>query len=343
MRGQNVRPVDAQAPARLAARKTHIGRAELAQHIRHRQRRGGGELKLLRLSRRSGRHGTGRGCRVRCRLNLHRLSFGAGDDPSHRPPREGARDRRPARRSPRSRRSSRRSGRRPRDPVPSSPTRNPSFSNSPGVASSILAARLVPESRSTASTSVRRSRTRLRAYRPATQPRCPQRRERNGRIRVDHGLDAVHRPLSFGDGDSAVPPTRGRVRRLTRAVTGHSPARAMLTPGAYRRATLSRARPPGGSAAPRARPSTGKASTERADRAPVARRSRGAPGPLQHRRCPRQRADRDHSKASQLHSPMGFGSAERRRSRTDRAVGYTAALVLKTSWATGPVPLRALQ
>ena len=32
--------------------------------------------------------------------------------------------------------------------------------------------------------------------------------------------------------------------------------------------------------------------------------------------------------------------AERRRSRTDRAVGCTTALVLKTSWATGPMPLR---
>src|SRR6266536_2551527 len=33
------------------------------------------------------------------------------------------------------------------------------------------------------------------------------------------------------------------------------------------------------------------------------------------------------------HNPcrgIGFGSAERRRSRTDRAVGYTTALVLKT-------------
>ena len=210
VRGQNVRPVDAQAPARLAARKTRIGRAELAQHIRHRQRRGGGELELLRLGRRSGWHGTGRGCRVRCRLNLHRLSLGAGDDPSHRPPRQGARELRPARRSPRSRRSSRRSGRRPRDPVPSSPTRNPSFSTLP-----VWPRRswrpASCRSRSTASTSVRRSRNRLRAYRPATQPRGPQRRERNGRIRVDHGLDAVHRPLSFGDGDSAVPPTRGRV------------------------------------------------------------------------------------------------------------------------------------
>ena len=34
------------------------------------------------------------------------------------------------------------------------------------------------------------------------------------------------------------------------------------------------------------------------------------------------------------------GLAERRRSRTDRAVGYTTALVLKTSWATGPMPLQ---
>ena len=32
--------------------------------------------------------------------------------------------------------------------------------------------------------------------------------------------------------------------------------------------------------------------------------------------------------------------AERRRSRTDRAVGYTTARVLKTRWATGPMPLR---
>ena len=34
------------------------------------------------------------------------------------------------------------------------------------------------------------------------------------------------------------------------------------------------------------------------------------------------------------------GLTERRRSRTDRAVGYTTAQVLKTCWATGPVPLR---
>src|SRR5207248_1051840 len=31
---------------------------------------------------------------------------------------------------------------------------------------------------------------------------------------------------------------------------------------------------------------------------------------------------------------------EWRRSRTDRAVGYTTAAVLKTAWATGPMPLR---
>jgi hypothetical protein len=31
---------------------------------------------------------------------------------------------------------------------------------------------------------------------------------------------------------------------------------------------------------------------------------------------------------------------ERRRSRTYRAVGYTTAPVLKTGWATGPMPLR---
>ena len=36
----------------------------------------------------------------------------------------------------------------------------------------------------------------------------------------------------------------------------------------------------------------------------------------------------------------GNGLTERRRSRTDRAVGYTTAQVLKTCWATGPVPLR---
>ena len=34
-------------------------------------------------------------------------------------------------------------------------------------------------------------------------------------------------------------------------------------------------------------------------------------------------------------------STERRRSRTYRAVGYTTAPVLKTSWATGPMPLPA--
>ena len=31
---------------------------------------------------------------------------------------------------------------------------------------------------------------------------------------------------------------------------------------------------------------------------------------------------------------------ERRRSRTDRAWGYHTAQVLKTCWATGPMPLR---
>ena len=35
-----------------------------------------------------------------------------------------------------------------------------------------------------------------------------------------------------------------------------------------------------------------------------------------------------------------LGLTERRRSRTDRAVGYTTAQVLKTCWATGPMPLR---
>ena len=37
---------------------------------------------------------------------------------------------------------------------------------------------------------------------------------------------------------------------------------------------------------------------------------------------------------------LAIGCTERRRSRTDRAVGYTTAQVLKTCWATGPVPLR---
>src|SRR5207302_1329519 len=36
----------------------------------------------------------------------------------------------------------------------------------------------------------------------------------------------------------------------------------------------------------------------------------------------------------------GFGSTERRRSRTYPAVGYTTSPVLKTGWATGPMPLR---
>ena len=39
---------------------------------------------------------------------------------------------------------------------------------------------------------------------------------------------------------------------------------------------------------------------------------------------------------------MRYASTERRRSRTDRAVGYTTAQVLKTCWATGPMPLRRL-
>src|SRR4051794_15418439 len=34
------------------------------------------------------------------------------------------------------------------------------------------------------------------------------------------------------------------------------------------------------------------------------------------------------------------GLTERRRSRTDRAWGYHTAQVLKTCWATGPMPLR---
>ena len=39
-------------------------------------------------------------------------------------------------------------------------------------------------------------------------------------------------------------------------------------------------------------------------------------------------------------SCAAFWLTERRRSRTDRAVGCTTATVLKTAWATGPVPLR---
>ena len=45
----------------------------------------------------------------------------------------------------------------------------------------------------------------------------------------------------------------------------------------------------------------------------------------------------------ELDRPEGegeLGLTERRRSRTYRAVGCTTALVLKTSWATGPMPLR---
>jgi len=40
-------------------------------------------------------------------------------------------------------------------------------------------------------------------------------------------------------------------------------------------------------------------------------------------------------------APSGFDRTERRRSRTYPAVGYTTSPVLKTGWATGPVPLRA--
>jgi hypothetical protein len=39
-------------------------------------------------------------------------------------------------------------------------------------------------------------------------------------------------------------------------------------------------------------------------------------------------------------SPCRFGSTERRRSRTYPATGYAASPVLKTDWATGPMPLR---
>ena len=39
-----------------------------------------------------------------------------------------------------------------------------------------------------------------------------------------------------------------------------------------------------------------------------------------------------------LHARTGF--EDRRRSRTYRGVGCTPAPVLKTGWATGPVPLR---
>ena len=49
-----------------------------------------------------------------------------------------------------------------------------------------------------------------------------------------------------------------------------------------------------------------------------------------HNRATRRKACRE----------IAIGSTERRRSRTDRAVGYTTAQVLKTCWATGPMPLR---
>jgi len=53
----------------------------------------------------------------------------------------------------------------------------------------------------------------------------------------------------------------------------------------------------------------------------------------------REVTGRANGEAHNSFRPIGFGSTERRRSRTDRAVGYTTALVLKTSWATGPMPL----
>jgi hypothetical protein len=54
VRGQNAQAVDPQTPVCLAARKTRVGRAELAHHIRYRQCRRSGELEILSFSRRSG-------------------------------------------------------------------------------------------------------------------------------------------------------------------------------------------------------------------------------------------------------------------------------------------------
>jgi hypothetical protein len=43
---------------------------------------------------------------------------------------------------------------------------------------------------------------------------------------------------------------------------------------------------------------------------------------------------------AKLLNHAGFGLAERRRSRTYQPLGYNGLPVLKTGWATGPVPLQ---
>jgi hypothetical protein len=53
------------------------------------------------------------------------------------------------------------------------------------------------------------------------------------------------------------------------------------------------------------------------------------------------RRDRRHARNDETPASAGVSHlAERRRSRTDPAWGYHTSPVLKTGWATGPVPLR---
>ena len=81
---------------------------------------------------------------------------------------------------------------------------------------------------------------------------------------------------------------------------------------------------------PPIRPFSG-AGARRSRAGPTARQGvPGGPGALGTQRGVGSRVGRD------LARGIGFGLTERRRSRTDLAVGCTTVRVLKTRWATGP-------
>ncbi len=78
-------------------------------------------------------------------------------------------------------------------------------------------------------------------------------------------------------------------------------------PGPHRRAGAVRGRADRAvDAVPVGAASVAPGPSGRADRAPVARRSRGAPGPLQHRRCPECRYRPANARGSRFHSPHGI-------------------------------------
>ncbi len=187
----------------------------------------------------------------------------------------------------------------------------------------------------------------LRTRSPRDEPRV--------RLRAQRGRRA-------GDEDDRRQPRRQRMDRAGASLLQHRPS---ATPATARGSRWGR-RPHRPSATPataprhrrlrssRSSPRTGQRASRRGRSSP-SRAAQPYCWRLARERCSSRRAtaewrcrSADHQRGSceggasrplGVLAELGCVVTERRRSRTDRAVGYTTAQVLKTCWATGPMPL----